>query len=216
MATAAHPPFKNIYHLRRVAEASQKPCVVCYKPTSVVLVSEDGKNDFFYVCQTHLADRGFASPVVNAAAEAAKRRQEELEKEMELVKKEWEKRQKTKKSDRDAKAKERRNNKDNDKKAEQEELDAQKTEDRRDKGEHREQLRKLEEQKEEAKTKAEQEQRVFHLNKDIYGMRVNNWRNIQRSKRTAELLRKPGGLPSVPMRSPGDGSNDTPTAPASP
>lgn len=37
------PPFKNIYHKRRVAESTSRACYVCCKPTPVVLVSNDGK-----------------------------------------------------------------------------------------------------------------------------------------------------------------------------
>ncbi|KAK9369536.1 VPS4-associated protein 1 [Lipomyces kononenkoae] len=194
------PPFKNIYHLRRVAETSQKPCMVCYKPTAVVLVSEDGKNDFFYTCQLHLQDRGFVTPVTNAAVEAAKKRKEELEKEIEKVKKEWEDHQKDKKTARAKREKQRKADKEADKNKDDED---DKSTDRREKQEHKEQIAKLENQKVDATTKAEAEQRIFNLNKDIYAMRLNNYRNIQRSKRATELLRKPGALPSVPTNEPG-------------
>ncbi|KAK9347390.1 VPS4-associated protein 1 [Lipomyces starkeyi] len=208
------PPFKNIYHLRRVAETSQKPCVICYKPTSVVLVSEDGKNeagshikqtDFFYTCQAHLQDRGFVTPVSNAAAEAAKKRKEELEKEIEKVKKEWEEHLKDKKNARDKRKKQRKEEKATDKDKDE---DDERSADRREKQEHKEQLTKLEDKKEDASTKADAEQRIFNLNKDIYAMRLNNYRNVQRSKRTTELLRKPGAFPSVPTHEPGSTKND--------
>ncbi|KAK9456438.1 VPS4-associated protein 1 [Dipodascopsis uninucleata] len=190
-------PFKNVYHLRRVAETAQSPCMICYKPTSAVLVSEDGKNDFFYICQAHLTDSGFATPVINAAAEAAKRKKEELEKEIEKLKQEWDLKQKRKK-------KEKSSSKEDDNKEDD------KIKEKKEKFEHKEQMEILEKQKEDQNKKSEQEQRIFNLNKAVYQMRVNNWKNIQRSKRTQELLRKPGGLPSVPMTNPG--SNDSSTS----
>ncbi|KAK9239130.1 VPS4-associated protein 1 [Lipomyces kononenkoae] len=199
-------PFKNVYHLRRVAESSQKPCMVCYKPTAVVLVSEDGKNDFFYTCQMHLQDRGFVTPVTNAAAEAAKKRKEELDKEIEKVKKEWEEHQKDRKAAREKREKQRKEEKATDKNKDEED---DKSADRREKQEHKEQMAKLENQKVDATTKADAEQRIFNLNKDVYAMRLNNYRSIQRSKRTAELLRKPGALPSVPTRDPSSTTKDT-------
>ena len=33
----------NVWHLRRVAEASGKPCDICYKPTTSVLITPDNK-----------------------------------------------------------------------------------------------------------------------------------------------------------------------------
>lgn len=33
----------NVWHLRKVAEASAKPCDVCYKPTTNVLITPDNK-----------------------------------------------------------------------------------------------------------------------------------------------------------------------------
>lgn len=61
--------------------------------------------DFFYVCQAHLKDRGFASPIVDDADVAAKRRKEEMDREVELVTKEYEEKLKKKKKSKDKKAK---------------------------------------------------------------------------------------------------------------
>lgn len=33
----------NVWHLRRVADASAKPCDICYKPTTSVLITPDNK-----------------------------------------------------------------------------------------------------------------------------------------------------------------------------
>nr|CAG8486011.1 3381_t:CDS:2 [Entrophospora candida] len=39
-----------------------KPCFICNKYTTAVLREENGA-DWFYVCLSHLNDRGFASPI---------------------------------------------------------------------------------------------------------------------------------------------------------
>lgn len=40
---AAAMALVNVWHLRKVAEASAKPCDVCYKPTTSVLITPDNK-----------------------------------------------------------------------------------------------------------------------------------------------------------------------------
>jgi hypothetical protein len=63
--------------------------------------------DFFYVCKTHLKDKGFASPIVDEKAEAEKKRKEALDLEIAKIKKEYEeklKAKKKKKDDKDSKA----------------------------------------------------------------------------------------------------------------
>jgi AAA-ATPase Vps4-associated protein 1 len=52
--------MKNQYILR--ATASERPCFVCSKFSSVVLTSADNSNeDWFYVCKSHLNDANFCS-----------------------------------------------------------------------------------------------------------------------------------------------------------
>ncbi|VEU19990.1 DEKNAAC100848 [Brettanomyces naardenensis] len=55
-------PFKNCYKVRRVAEGDSKSCVICFKASATVLITVNSK-DFFYVCDSHLADRNFCTPV---------------------------------------------------------------------------------------------------------------------------------------------------------
>lgn len=52
--------------------------------------------DFFYVCSSHLKDRGFCTPIIDQAALEAKRKRE-LEEEVSRVKKEYEEKQRKKK-----------------------------------------------------------------------------------------------------------------------
>ncbi|KAF3222893.1 hypothetical protein TWF106_005321 [Orbilia oligospora] len=62
-----------------------------YIPTSCFNVK-----DFFYICPSHLDDRGFATAVIDEAAEAEKRKKEEMDKELEKLKQEFEEKQKRK------------------------------------------------------------------------------------------------------------------------
>ena len=117
MATPA-VPFPNIYHHRRVAATSAKPCMICHKPSTSVLITRDNK-DFFYTCTGHLLDRGFAIPVVDEAEEERKRKKEELDKAIEEVKKEWE--EKVKKRRKDKKERDKDKDKANDEKEKTEE-----------------------------------------------------------------------------------------------
>ncbi|ERS99191.1 hypothetical protein HMPREF1624_04388 [Sporothrix schenckii ATCC 58251] len=94
--------FPNVYTHRKVAEGSAKGCEICYKPSTSVLITPENK-DFFYICPSHLKDRGFCTPIVDKAAEEAKKKkaaeekEAEIKAEMERVKKEYEEKQKKKK-----------------------------------------------------------------------------------------------------------------------
>jgi hypothetical protein len=88
--------------------------------------------DFFYTCPAHLKDRSFCSPIVDAGEEAKKKKDEELAREIENVKREYEEKQKKKKEkkekekkaddnkDKDKDKDDKKSEKDDDKKAEQE------------------------------------------------------------------------------------------------
>ncbi|KAK7697554.1 hypothetical protein SLS64_013436 [Diaporthe eres] len=89
--------FPNVYTHRKVAEAASKRCEICFKPSTSVLVTPD-KEDFFFVCPSHLKDRGFCSPIVDQAAIDAKKKKD-MEAEVEKVKKEYEERQRKKKEE---------------------------------------------------------------------------------------------------------------------
>lgn len=86
MATA----HVNHYRRRLVAQANEKPCTICNRPTDCVLMSTDSK-DFFYCCPLHLKDKGFATPIVDAA-EQERLKQVEIAK----VKAEYEEKQRRK------------------------------------------------------------------------------------------------------------------------
>ncbi|KAK6453797.1 VPS4-associated protein 1 [Scheffersomyces xylosifermentans] len=80
------PPFENIYSNKKVAEADAKPCLICYKPATTVLLSEN-KVDFFYTCVLHLQDEHFASALPNEAYNELLKTRDELEKNLEDLKK---------------------------------------------------------------------------------------------------------------------------------
>ncbi|KAL9099435.1 MAG: hypothetical protein Q9163_005060 [Psora crenata] len=101
----AGPVMQNVWHLRRVAEASAKSCDICYKPTTSVLITPDNK-DFFYLCPGHLKDRSFCSPIADEAEIAAKKRKEHMEREIEIVVKEYEDKVKRKKESKEDEKKE--------------------------------------------------------------------------------------------------------------
>lgn len=94
--------FPNIWHHRKVAETSAKGCDICFKPSTSVLITPE-KQDFFYVCPVHLKDTRFATPIVDEAAIAAKKKKE-MDEELERVKKEYEEKQRKKKAKEDGKS----------------------------------------------------------------------------------------------------------------
>lgn len=81
------------------------------------------QQDFFFVCPSHLKDRGFCSPIVDQAAIDAKKKKD-MEAEVEKVKKEYEERQRKKKEE-----SEKSKDKDKDKDKEKDGDDKKKAED---------------------------------------------------------------------------------------
>ncbi|KAL0636707.1 hypothetical protein Q9L58_004315 [Maublancomyces gigas] len=178
-------PFENLYHLRKVAENSAKPCTVCYKPTASVLVTPD-KKDFFYICPGHSKDRGFATAVVDpdpTPEELEKRRKEKEEKELaeevEKVKREYAEKQKKKGK-----------GKDKDKGDKEKEKEKEKEEDK-------DKPPKEEEPVQEAK-KTDEEPRIFRLHKTIFETRIRRVRQQQIAKLNQERVRSSSAFPSVP------------------
>ena len=95
---------QNLYHRRLVAESSGKACWICYKPSSTVLITP-ASDDWFHICPGHLTDRKFAIPKDEEDL-AKKKREEELEKEIEVLKKEFEEKVRKKAEKRKEKEKE--------------------------------------------------------------------------------------------------------------
>ncbi|GAO48466.1 DUF1742-domain-containing protein [Saitoella complicata NRRL Y-17804] len=173
------PPFTNLYHKRTAA--NDKPCFICKKFTTTVLITPD-QSDFFYACNSHLSDTGFATPVVDKEAEAKKAREAEIEKEVERLKKKHAEKQlkKDKDTDKDADSDKKKDDTNNDKK---EDKPSSPT----------------------ATPTPAPDPRVFTLHRQIYAMRASRWRELQRQKKTQQMLAGGGtAFPSVPRSKPGD------------
>lgn len=48
------------------------------------------RQDHFYVCQSHAKDRGFCSPIVDEVEVVARKKKEEMDREIDLIKTEYE------------------------------------------------------------------------------------------------------------------------------
>ncbi|KAI8934002.1 hypothetical protein NX059_008773 [Plenodomus lindquistii] len=186
--------LENTWHLRRVADNASKACWICYKPTTSVLITPNNK-DFFYTCPGHLTDRGFCQPDADEVAEIdAKKKKEQMDREIEAVKKEYEEKQKTKREKRKNKEKEK------DKEKEKESKNKDEEEDKQDEKAKEDKIKELTKTKE--KTEAEFSPRIFHLNKNFYQMRLDKIRNAEIAKRNRERLSNPANFPSVPTNLP--------------
>ncbi|KAF5393889.1 hypothetical protein D9757_000288 [Collybiopsis confluens] len=91
--------FTNLYYKRTTG--TPKACWICYKPTTTVLATIKTV-DFFYTCDTHLSDRGFATSVSESTSGARKPSPEEVAK----VKEEWDEKQDRKRKSEEEKEKE--------------------------------------------------------------------------------------------------------------
>lgn len=183
---------QNLYHRRLVAESSAKACWICYKASSTVLITPES-DDWFHICAGHLTDRKFAIPKDEEDL-AKKNREEDLNKEVEALKKEYEEKLRKKAEKREAK------NKDKDAEKDKKKEDEQK-EDQKDAKEQEEKLKELEKQKDPAKA-AVVGPRIFELQKNFYQMRLQKKRDAEIAKRNRDRLRAPGAFPSVPTGNP--------------
>jgi hypothetical protein len=116
-----------------------------------------------------------------------------LEKEIEVLKKEFEEKVRKKA--------EKRKEKEKEKKADKDEKKDEKKEDEKDEKEQEEKLKELEKKKDPAKATIEGP-RVFELHKNFYQMRLQKKREAEIAKRNRDRLRAPGAFPSVPSGNP--------------
>ncbi|KAL5363609.1 VPS4-associated protein 1 [Aspergillus floccosus] len=179
----------NTWHLRRVADTAAKACYVCYKPSTSVLITPDNK-DFFYVCPSHLKDKNFCSPIVDAEDQAAKKKQEAMALEIEKVKKEYEEKQKKKQKEKEKKKDKEQKSDDADKKTE--------TTDKSDEKERDEKLESIKKAESGNPSTSDDSPRVFALHKNFYQMRIDRMRNAEAARRNRQRLQDPSFFPSVP------------------
>ncbi|KAK3377406.1 VPS4-associated protein 1 [Lasiosphaeria ovina] len=186
--------FPNVYTHRKVAETSAKPCDICFKPSTSVLITV-GNKDWFFVCPSHLKDVGFCTPKIDPAAAEA-RRKRELEEEIERVKKEYEEKKRKKKEDQDKKTDNKSADKDKDKEKEKD--------GKADDGKKEDELGNESTDKAASPTSPtspaaeEDEPRVFELKSTFYQQRLQKKRQIEIAKRNRERLQDPTFFPSVP------------------
>ncbi|KAJ4407806.1 hypothetical protein N0V82_009849 [Gnomoniopsis sp. IMI 355080] len=176
--------FPNIYTHRKVADTAAKACTICFKPSSSVLVTPE-KQDFFYVCPSHLKEPGFCTPIIDQAAVEAKKKKE-LEEEVERVKKEYEEKQRKKKEKEEA---DKSTDKDKDKEKNTEKASEEKT---------NETKKPPVADKTESIQKEDEEPRVFALHRSFYQNRLATKRQAEMDKRTRERMQNPTFFPSVP------------------
>ncbi|CZT10651.1 uncharacterized protein RAG0_15074 [Rhynchosporium agropyri] len=162
--------FANIYTHRKVADTASKACEICYRPSTSVMVAPENR-DFFYVCPSHLKDKGFCNPIIDAAAVAAKKKKE-MDAEVERLKQEFEEKQKKKK--------EKEKEKDKDEKTADKKADEKKKSD------------------ELTPAVVEEEPRVFALQKTFYQQRIEKKKNAEIAKRNRDRLQNPNMFPTVP------------------
>jgi hypothetical protein len=190
--------FPNVWHHRRVADTSAKPCDVCYKPSSSVLLNPHNK-DFFYICPVHLKDGSFCTPIIDTEIEAAKEREEAIAREIEKVKNEYEQKQRKKEKEQNNKQKEKGNSQE--KKGEEKDRDQGGLEETKDdiKSTNNDQKEKNDTVKSVvSEPKADDPPRIFALHKTFYQMRIDRIRNIEISRRNRERLKNSAAFPSVP------------------
>ncbi|KAI1164773.1 DUF1742-domain-containing protein [Nemania serpens] len=177
----------NTWHHRKVADTSAKGCEICYKPSTSVLITPD-KQDFFYVCPAHLKDRGFCSPIIDHEAVAAKKKKKEMDDEIDQLKKEYEEKQRKKKEKEAEKEKEK----------DKEKGKKNSTDKNEQKDEKREDSTSDDKSKDKAQPDAEEEPRVFTLQRAFYQRRLDRRRQVEIAKRNRERMSNPKFFPSVP------------------
>ncbi|KAI5967405.1 hypothetical protein CANMA_003048 [Candida margitis] len=87
MSKPQQPPFPNKYNARLVAQTDAKPCTICFKPATTVLLAENNL-DFFYTCVQHLLDAQFASPIPSEEYTELKKTVDNLTQKVDTLKKE--------------------------------------------------------------------------------------------------------------------------------
>lgn len=196
-ANMASTGSKNLYYRRLVAESNAKACWICFKPSSCVLINDD--QDFFYICPGHLTDTKFAT--AKDADDVArklekKKKDEEIEKEIEAVKKEFAEKMKKKMDRRRQKEFEKEGKKPEDEKKKKKEDDE---EEKRLEKEQEDKVKELEKKKEPEKAKVGGDgPRIFELHKNFFQMRQQRKAQAAAAKRQSERLRNPNLFPQVP------------------
>ncbi|KAI5957138.1 hypothetical protein KGF54_000066 [Candida jiufengensis] len=193
------PPFQNKYKLRLVSQSDSKSCLICYKPTNVVLITENNA-DFFFICNSHLLDESFAKPIESKEYNDLKNEVDNLEKQLTEVNKKieetkpylwginyWSKDKK--KNDKDDKEKENKENKES-------------KEDKSKANSHESYKSKATEIEKNLSTKKEELQnhkfKHYNLNSTTYKNRLMLNQKKKYNKERSEKIQTDGFFPSAP------------------
>ncbi|KAL8939421.1 MAG: hypothetical protein Q9211_002746 [Gyalolechia sp. 1 TL-2023] len=143
----------------------------------------------------HLKDRGYCTPIVDEAGAAAKKKKEELDREIELIKKQYEEKMKKRRKSKESKQKDKGKENGKDEKHEKSN-DDDKDEDEKAEKEKNDQIKTLVDKG--STTTSEEGPRIFALQKVFYQRRLDRIRNAEIAKRNRERLKSPTLFPSVP------------------
>ncbi|RKF64690.1 UPF0589 protein C32H8.01c [Golovinomyces cichoracearum] len=174
-------PFPNLYTHRQVASTAAKPCEICSKPSTSVLLAS-GNKDFFYVCSVHLKDKGFCRPFQKQNSVTAQKNQA-LNNEILRLKLEYDQK-KDKKQTEDRKEQET-------KEKITEKIDLKGTE-----------QKSTDKKKDLSSVSSVEETKDFVLLDIFYQQRINKKRHIEILKQRNERLLNPNLFPEVPKNTP--------------
>ncbi|KAI5962696.1 uncharacterized protein KGF55_003772 [Candida pseudojiufengensis] len=185
------PPFQNKYNLRSVSSQDSKSCLICYKPTTEVLIT-DNHLDFFYICKSHLYDESFAKPIESKEYEELKNEITKLEIQLKEVGKKVE----------ETKPYLWGINWSKDKKKKEEDKDKDKEDDKSKNNNHESYKSKLKEIENNLTTKNEELKnfkfKSYNLSSTIYKNRLMLNQKKKYNKERIEKIQKDGFFPTVP------------------
>ncbi|CAD1812694.1 AAA-ATPase Vps4-associated protein 1 family protein [Candida parapsilosis] len=207
------PPFPNKYNARLVAQHDAKPCTICFKPATTVLLAEN-QADFFYTCVQHLTDEQFASPIKSEEYVGLQQQVDDLSRQVDKLKIDadaakpylwgistyWSKDTTTSTS----KEKEREKNKDKDKhdtKEKDSNSDSQRSNQQTTNNYEslRKQLQSTQQELQTNQTKLTNFKfKQYILNHQVYANRLKRHQQKKYNKQRTELIHQPGFFPQLP------------------
>lgn len=168
--------FRNRYIKRKVDTSDARACFICYRPTASVMVNETPNADFFYICDSHLTDPGFAR--LDPEYEAALKKSEAEQAEIDQLRAEW-----------DAKKQKQAEKKKND-------------DSNKDNNESKEKESATHSAPPPAPPKTPIGRPTYELNKGVFKLRLGAKRQKAQERKTKSLLETPGAFPSAPTHKP--------------
>ncbi|KAI1907515.1 hypothetical protein LOZ64_005877 [Ophidiomyces ophidiicola] len=151
--------------------------------------------------EAHLSDRNFCSPIIDGEELAAKKKKEELDREIEAVKREYEEKMKRRREKGKGKEKEKD---EEDGKKQQKEDGVEDEEDEKKKKAEKEKDDKIQaiKAREGDGTPEDETPRIYELHRNFYNMRLERLRNMELAKRNRERMKDAAFFPSAPKGDP--------------